>query len=335
MLIYHATAKERRKCSHIETVLNNYEKISPDRSLDFGINHLNSYGLGPYSAADQIMVDRMDLVIDPLRAGLVARNSDLGLVTVEVSMFEEKWKELPSIFDEIKPIINKAYPNDTTIMKYLYVEDRTAFDTGSEETKITMLDGWIVRFATKPLIPTALTIVTTWVGQIKTMVTSKELQKGTVREDRTDVTDLVDALYDAMRKNFGDLYTINSADIRPLLAKYDPTLLKPNAKDSEKLKVNQLNLNITEGAIASEDYNALVPKSKIIADNRKNDFEAVIFLSILTPDTVPDYAQPIPKNSVVEIDTPVAGPKYSKKVNAKFNDPKAVGTIKITIKKIP
>ncbi len=333
MIIHYPTAAELRMCAHIQTKLNNYKNLADDRAIDFTVDHIYRFGPAPYSPADQIKVDRANLALTNFRAGIIARNTNLGMVTEEVSKFDEKWLELPELFDTIKPIITAAYRGDTSIMKFLYVEDRKALEVGSEEARSIMLDGWLVRLASKPLIPTALTIVTTWVGQAKALVATKKHKKEDVTSDRFDLVDLKDQLFDALRKNYGELYSDNSADVRPLLAKFDTTLLKRNAKDHEKLLVNQVMLDVEAGSIASEDYNGLVPKTTVTADNRDNDFDAVIFLSILTPTGVTDYAKPVAGKSIATFDTPVIGPKYSKKINGMFTDPLGFGKIKITVKK--
>jgi glycolate oxidase len=89
-------------------------------------------------------------------------------------------------------------------------------------------------------------------------------------------------LFDAIRQNYGGLYRINSKDIRPLLRKFDTNLLKRNASDSSKLKVNEFLLDILAGQTATADYDAITPKSIIVADNRKNAFPAAGRIS-------PDY----------------------------------------------
>ncbi len=333
MNIYHATTAERRMVSHIESKINNYFKIPENRCLDFGIFHRNSYGVAPYTAADQIMVDRVSPPIESLRLAIVAKNSNLGVVTVDVSMLEEKWGELSFIFEQISPIIKLAYPGDLITFKYLYIDDRDALKKGSQEEKVTLLDGWKVRLAEKTLVPTALTIVSTWVGQYKALLALKSGKKDNVEENRDSIDDIIDQLFDAIRQNYGDLYRINSKDIRPLLRKFDTNLLKHNASDSSKLKVNEFLLDILAGQTATADYDAITPKSIIVADNRKNAFPAIIFLSILAPGAVPDFAVTVPEFTLMNIKAPLIGPKYPKKINGKFVDPLGVGIIKITVKK--
>ncbi len=332
MNIYFPTATESRKISHIQTSNINYRKFPLDRVLEYGVFNYNSYGEGPYTPGEVIMRARVSPKIIALRTALATRDSDLGEVTVDASLYEEKMLELPILKEKIKPLIRAAYPNDATIFDFLYITG-PAFDKGSQQTILTICEGWLLRITTKTLIPNVLTLASTWVGELTTILYTKEYKKDDVRDDRVSVSDLVDELFDALRKNYGDLYTLHSADIRPLLGSFDPTLLKPNKKDQAKLTAKQRDLIMAPGLIATVDYPGLVPKNFIVIDNTLNTCDALIFVSITTPTGVPEFAFVAPKGVISKANIPDMGPRYPKKINGKLSDPLATGTIRITVKR--
>ena len=333
MLIYKPTAAESKKNSHIQNSNINYRKFPFGRSLEYGVFHYNSFGEGPYSPREIIMRARVAPILVRFRAALANRDSDLGQVTVDSSKYKDKMLTLPLLIEKIRPMVRDAYPNDNTILDYLYLNDMKIFDKGSQDNMQTICQGWIVRITTKILIPEVLALVTEWTLNLTEILNTKELKKDNVTEDRDNINDIVDELFDAIRKNYGDLYVDNSSDIRPLLRKFDPALLKPNETDSTKLASNQRELNIIPDQIASVDYPSLVPKNYFIVDNTANDCDALIFVSIETPGVVPTSAFRVPRGIISKVAVPDLGPRYPKKINGQFSDITFIGKILITVKK--
>ncbi len=332
MNIYIPTAQESRKNSKIQNSNLNYRKFALDRKLEYGVFHYNSFGDGPYTPEEIIMRARVSSKITDLRTAMATRDADLGQITVDAAKYEEKMLELPILREAIKPLIRAGYPGDDTILDYLYATG-PAFDRGTQETIQTICEGWLIRIASKPLVPTVLTLVTTWVGELSAILTKKEHKKDNVTDDRDNISELVDELFDALRKNYGELYTQHSADIRPLLRSYDPTLLKPNSKDLTKLTAKERDLVMDADQIATSDYPGLVPKNYLVVDNTMNTCDAIIFVSITTPTGVPEFAFVAPKGIISKCNIPDIGPRYPKKINGKLSDPLATGTIRITVKK--
>jgi len=333
MNIYFPTAAESRKNSTIQSSNLNYRKFALDRILEYAIYHYNSFGEGSYSPEVIIMRDRVSPKIIALRTAIATRDSDLGQVTVDAALYDDKMLELPILLDKIKPLIRDGYPLDKTILDYLFVTDRSVFEKGSQETIQTICEGWLIRIGTKTLIPNVLTLVTTWVGELGDILDTKAHKKDNVHDDRGNVSEIVDEIFDALRKNYGDLYTANSADIRPLLASFDPTLLKPNAKDLTKPNAKQRDLVMAADQLVTVDYSGLVPKNFLVIDNTKNTCDALIFVSSEIPTVVPEFAFVAPKGVISKCDIQDIGPRYPKKINGKLSDTKATGTIRITVKK--
>ena len=119
MNIYFPTAEESRKNSRIQSSNLNYRKFSLDRKLEYAVFNYNSYGEGPYTPGEVIMRARVSPKIIALRTALATRDSDLGEVTVDASLYDEKMLELPILKEKIKPLIRAAYPNDATIFDFL------------------------------------------------------------------------------------------------------------------------------------------------------------------------------------------------------------------------
>ena len=332
MNIYYPTASESRKNSKIQNSNINYRRFAYNRKLEYANFHLNSFGEGPYTPQVIIMRGRVSGEIAALRTALATRDSDLGQVTVDASLYDDKMLELPILREKLKPIVRKAYKDDTTIFEYLFVTG-DAFEIGSQENIQTICEEWIIRLGSRPLVPEALSLVTEWAGELKIVLETKEHKKGNVVDDRVAVEDCVDRLFDGLRKNYGDLYITHSADIRPLLLKFDPTFLKPDKKDLSKLNSKQRNLVMDPDQIATVDYSGLVPKNYFMIDNTKNLCDALIFVSVETPTGVPEYAFLAPKGEISKCDIPDIGPRYPKKISCKFTKPLVSGTVKITVKR--
>ena len=333
MNIYFPTTAERRKNSTIQSSNSNYRRFGINRILEYGSFHYNSFGEGPYTPAEVIMRARAFSKINDLRTAVATRESDLGEVTVDASKYKDKMLEMPILKEKIKPLVRAAYPDDTTIFDFLYLGENSILDNPPQETILTICEGWEIRIGTKTLIPNVLTIVTTFVDELKLVLNTKAHKKDDVVDDRAVITDLVDQVFDALRKNYADLYGINSADIRPLIRSFDPTLLRPNKKDKSKLTAKEKDLVMAADQIATVDYSGLVPKNYLVIDNTKNTCDALIFVSVETPTGVPEYAFVAPQGVLSKCDLPDIGPRYPKKINCKFNKPTATGTVRITVKR--
>lgn len=332
MNFYIPTAEESRKNSTIQNSNLNYKKFALERKLEYAVFHYDSFGDGPYTPEETIMRARVFGKITALRTALAKRDSDLGQVTVDASKYDDKMLELPILREKIKPMIREAYPNDATILEFLYATG-PAFEKGTQENMQTICETWLLNIATKPLVPDVLTLVTTWVDGLQLVLSIKTHKKENVTEDRDYISDLVDELFDALRKNYGELYSENSADIRPLLRKFNPTILKPNKKNQKKLTAKERDLEIAPNQIATAEYAGLVPKNYLVIDNTTNDCDGLIFVSIETPTGVPEFAFIAPKGKISKAYIPDIGPRYPKRINGKFRDPLFAGTIRITVKK--
>ena len=333
MAMYEPTPEERKEFYHIIACLYNSKKLGIVRTFSFLKDSLARLQSQTSTPAKVLMIGRLQAIILVYEDYLSNRNRDKGMVTIDVSIFDEKMLELPSLLNNLESQTRIAIPDNEPVYKFLYFTDRLAFRAGTEDAKIITLDTWLKRLAMRTEIPLVLAQATAWVNDIKLKSSTKLGGKGTVRTDIGKVSAIKDAAFSAMRVNLGELIAEYPDDIREINKCYDTNLLKPDKSDPDRYLSNQFPMILEAGKITTSIDGTYVPKGSVVTDNRKNKSGVWTWLSMTKPTEKPDYAKFTAAETSEENAVPVLGPKYAKYYNAMFEDPLAEGKLKITVKK--
>ena len=331
--MYELNASERRLLAHIMISLFNKKSVPTKRVIDFIVDYIARLSEDPIPAEYLPYIALITPHLAALRAIVASKKTKLGIVTEEVSLFDEKMLQLPALLNDLESKARQGYPNDEITMKFLLFTDREAFRIGGQQEQLDTLNGWLLRLATKPLIPIVLSEATTWVHDTSLLLTTKVTGHGGVRKATLSETALRINAFSAMRQTFGDLYSEHAQDLRVVLTLYDPNKLKHDKSDPDRYLSNQFPMIMEAGKITTSIDGTYVPKGAVITDNRKNKSGVWTWLSMTEPTEKPDYAKFTPAETSEENDVPVLGPKYAKYYNAMFEDHLAEGSLKITVKK--
>ena len=332
MAIYYPTTKEKSELYHLIACLYNVD-LPISRTFSFlkdSLVRLQSLKSTPFTV---ILIARLLAIISVYEEYLSNRNRDIGMVTINVSILNEKMLELTPLLDNLESQTRLAILNNDAVYKFLYFTDRVAFRIGNEDDKLITFKTWIKRLAMRTEIPLVLEQATTWVDDLILKSSTKIGGKGVVYDDRGKVKAIKEAALSAMRVNLGELITEYPDDLREVLKCFDAKKLKPDKKNPERYKINQFPMDLTAGAIFSSLDGTYVPKGIVITDNKKNSSGVWTWLSMTEPTVKPDYAKFTAGGAIGENTVPDLGPKYAKYYNAMFDDPTAEGYLKITVKK--
>jgi len=331
--MYELNASERRLITHIMVSLFNNKKVPTKRVIDFIVDYIARLSQDPIPAEYLPYIALITPYLEALRAIVSSKKTKKGMVTEEVSLFDEKMLELPALLTNLESKARLAYPGDEITMKFLLFTDREAFRIGGQQEQLDTLNGWLLRIETKTLIPDVLTEAKDWVHDTSLLLSTKVAGHGGVRGATLSETALRINAFSAMRETFGDLYSEHAKDLRVILTLYNPNLLKHDKSDPDKFLSNQFPMILGAGLITTSIDGTYVPKGSVITDNKKNISGVWTWLSMTAPTSKPDYAKftaggTSGENSVLDL-----GPKYAKYYNAMFDDTKAIGSLKITVKK--
>ncbi len=330
--MHELNAEQRKILFHIVVSLFNNKKTPTKRVVEFLVDYVLRLSKDPIPAAYLPFIALINPHLANLRALASGKKTKQGMVTVDVSLFDNKWKELPSKLNlwDAETII--AYPGDEITRKFLYFTDRMVFRVGTQEEKMEILNSMLERMATRPLIPNAITDATAWVHDLGTKLSTKGSEKMSVKGATLDETTIREQAFSAMRKNFGETFKLYSDDLRPLLTLYDTNKLKRDAFNPARFLKNQYPVPITAGNISTSIDGNYVPHGVVVVDNSKNPFGIWVWLSVTVPGLKADYAKYIAEFSSDTFDVPQLGPEGAQYFNVKSDIPTAEGEIKITVK---
>ena len=332
MIFYELTKAERAIFVHLASEFSQIKNKPIERTMPFFTDHVFRISSGTITPKIQIMIDRDGLVSIKYLDYLTNRNRDLDLVTEDVNAYDAKFSTLFPFLKKMERKIRTATDDDEAIVEFLYFNNKTAFRKGSQGDQIIFLESWLKLMATKPIIATEMAEATLWVEALKSLGSHKGAEKGTVRDDRGLIEEIMTEAYGVLRQNFGDLMSIFFYDLRGVINGFNAKLLKPNKTDKTKLKSNQIAMDIIAGTIASSFEKIFPLNGSIVVDNPNNS-AVKIFFSIVTPTSVAEYAVTVPPNSKLKIVNKKIRIENAKMLNAAFVNPALNGTIKITINK--
>ncbi|MEI6822752.1 MAG: hypothetical protein WCL51_12525 [Bacteroidota bacterium] len=332
IIFYELNKSETAEFLHLSSEFSKIKGKPIDRTMAMLNDHVIRISSGIITPKIQIMIDRDGIVSDKYLDYLTNRNRDIDLVTEDVNAYDAKFSTLSPFLKKMERKIRTATDDDETIVELLYFNNKTAFRKGSQGDQLIFLDSWLKLMATKPIIALAMAEATLWVEDLKLKAKTKGTEKGTVREDRSLVDEIVHEAYGVMRQDFGDLISINFNDLRGVINSFNAKLLKPNQTDKTKLKPNQIALNIIAGTIAS-NFEKIFPIGGSIMVGNPNNSAVKIFFSEVTPTSVAEYSITVPPNSKLKIVNKKIRIGNAKMINAAFVNPALNGTIIININK--
>ena len=332
MIFYELNKSERAEYNHLSSQLSQIIGKPIDRTMAMLDDHIIRISSGTITPKIQIMIDRDGLVSIKYLDYLTNRNRDLDLVTEDVNAYDAKFSTLFPFLKKMERKIRTATDDDEAIVEFLYFNNKTAFRKGSQGDQIIFLESWLKLMATKPIIALAMAEATIWVEDLKLKAKTKGSEKGTVRDDRSLVEEIVNEAYGVMRQDFGDLMSIYFYDLREVIKRFNAKLLKPNQTDITTLKPNQIALNITAGTIASS-FEKMFPIGGSIMVGNPNNSAVKIFFSEVTPTSVAEYSITVLANSKLKIVNKKIRIGNAKMLNAAFVNPALNGTIIININK--
>jgi len=332
MIFYELNKSERAEYNHLSSQLSQIIGKPIDRTMAMLDDHIIRISSGVITPKIQIMIDRDGLVSTKYLDYLTNRNRDIDLVTEEVNAYDAKFSTLFPFLKTMERKIRTTTDDDEVIVELLYFNNKTAFRLGSQGDQIIFLESWLKLMATKPIIATEMAEATLWVEDLKLKSKTKGTEKGTVRDDRSLVDEIVHEAYGVMRQDFGDLISINFNDLRGVTNSFNAKLLKPNQTDKAKLKPNQIAMNIFAGMIASS-FEKMFPIGGSIMVENPNNSAVKIFFSEVTPTSIAEYSITVLANSKLKIKNKKIRIGNAKMLNAAFVNPVLNGTIKITINK--
>ena len=140
MAMYEPTPEERKEFYHIIACLYNSKKLGIVRTFSFLKDSLARLQSQTSTPAKVLMIGRLQAIILVYEDYLSNRNRDKGMVTIDVSIFDEKMLELPSLLNNLESQTRIAIPDNEPVYKFLYFrymvkkisnENRNTFSAGT------------------------------------------------------------------------------------------------------------------------------------------------------------------------------------------------------------
>ena len=289
---------------YIFVILLSSSRLSILQMQSLGISLLAKLKAEPVSIEITAMITRLETTLTLYLTVLTQWSSDKSRTKGKVDAFSKIVLTIPFLIDSYKTMVKTAMPGDTNVLLVLFGNSIAIFYNGKQQDIINAFQNLFKLLDDYPLLAALQIKVGAFIVNLQAAYDVKAEIKDDVKIDSSTITDLHNELGSIILGTFGRLIDFFRTNPFKVERFFDPTIIKRNKKDPEKVRKNQAWVDVPFG-ITINASNTKIIKNGYFVFEGFTDATVCIW-------TAPTSDSPVPPN-VFEL-------KGTEKNGAKVND---------------